>query len=143
MPDIKITVAFISGLFALLGGFVGAWLTRKTEYQKWIRQQRSIEFTEFIKQFEDLRSKARDIIYDSQLDERNKDMQLTELFVKLTSQENIVRLHLDRSDRVKFSELLHDLWSYYAQTIEQPVRMKKHKELMKSIQSIFEKTIKG
>jgi hypothetical protein len=138
-----VTVAFISGLFALLGGFVGAWLTRKTEYQKWIRRQRSLEFSEFIKQFEDLRSKARDIIYDLQLDDRNKDMQLTELFVKLTPQENIVRLYLDNSDREKFSGLLHDLWSYYAPTIEQPVRMKKHKEFMKSIQSLFEEKIKG
>jgi hypothetical protein len=143
MPDIKITVAFVSGLFALLGGFVGAWLTRRTEYQKWIRQQHSIEFAEFIKQFEEAGSKARDIIYNPKLDDRNKDMQITELFIKLTPQENIVCLYLDRSDRERFSRLFHDLWSYYSPTIEQPVRMKKHKELMKSIQSLFEKNIKG
>jgi len=144
MPDdINLTVAFVSGLFALLGGFVGVWLTRKTEYQKWIRQQRSIEFAEFIKQFESLRLKASDIIHESQLNDSEKDIQITELFVKLTPQENIVRLYLLKSDRDNFSKLLHDLWSFYSPTIEQPVRMKKHKELMKGIQSLFEKRIKG
>jgi hypothetical protein len=143
MPDIKITVAFISGFFALVGGFVGAWLTRKTEYQKWLRQQRSAEFAEFIRQFEALRLKASDIIYDSQLGEREKDMRLTELFVKLTPQENIVRLYLDKTDRKNFSGLIHDLWSFYSPTVEQAVRMKKHKELIEGIQSMFENTIKG
>lgn len=143
MPDTKITVAFISGLFALLGGFVGAWLTRKTEHQKWIRQQRSVEFAEFIKQFEALSLKASDIIYDSRLDKREKDVQLTELFVRLNSQENIVRLYLDKSDRENFSGLLHELWSFYSPTIEQSVRMKKHKELMKGIQSMLENRING
>jgi len=142
MSDI-IIVAFVSGLFALLGGFVGAWLTRKTEYQKWLRQQRSIEFAEFIKQFEALRLKASDIIYDSQIGDREKDMQLTELFVKLAPQENIVRLYLKMKDREKFSRLLHDLWSFYSPTIKQSVRMEKHKVLMQSIQSMLENRIKG
>lgn len=142
MSDI-VTVAFISGLFALLGGFLGAWLTRRTEYQKWIRQQRSVEFAEFIKQFEAIRLTASDIIYNSQIEDREKDMQITELFVKLTPQENIVRLFLKNNDREKFSSLIHDLWSSYSPTINQSVRMKKHKELIKGIQSMFEKRIEG
>ncbi len=142
MSDINI-VAFISGLFALLGGFIGAWLTRKTEYQKWLRQQRSVEFSEFIKKIEALRLKASDIIYDSQGDERAKDMQLTELFVRLTPQENIVRLYLKKKDRERFSILIHDLWSFYSPDIEQSVRINKHKVLMQGIQSMLENRIKG
>jgi hypothetical protein len=141
--ELKIIVAFIYGLFALLGGFLGAWLTRKTEYQKWIRQQRSVEFAEFIKQLENLRLKASDILYDCNVTEREKDMQITELFIGLKPQENIVRLYLDEFDRNTFSGLKHELWSFYAPSIEQPVRMKKHKELLQGIQAIFEKNIKG
>ena len=143
MSDIKITVALVSGLFALLGGFLGAWLTRRTEYEKWIRQQRSNEYTEFIRQLEKLRSKARLIIYDSEVDNQAKDIQITELFSELKPQENIVRLYLDGSDRDKFSKLLHAHWSYYSPTVEQSLRMKKEEELMQSIQSLFENTIKG
>ena len=142
MSDL-ITVALISGLFALLGGFLGAWLTRRTEYQKWIRQQRSVEFAEFIKQFEAIRLTARDIIYNSQIEDREKDMQITELFIKLTPQENIVRLYLKKCDREKFSSIIHELWSFYSPSIDQVVRMKKHKELIKNMQLLFEKRIKG
>jgi hypothetical protein len=70
-------------------------------------------------------------------------MQITELFIGLKPQENIVRLYLDEFDRNTFSGLKHELWSFYAPSIEQPVRMKKHKELLQGIQAIFEKNIKG
>lgn len=70
-------------------------------------------------------------------------MHLTELFVKLTPQENIVRLYLDKLDREKFSRLIHDLWSFYSPAIEQSTRMKKHKELIRGIQSLLENKIKG
>jgi hypothetical protein len=141
--DFKIVVALISGVFALLGGFLGAWFTRKTEYQKWIRQQRSVEFADFIKQLENIRFKANGILYDCNLTEREKDLQITELFIGLNPQENIVRLYLDESDRKTFSDLNHELWVFYAPSIEQPVRMKRHKELLQSIQTMFEKNIKG
>jgi hypothetical protein len=64
MTDIikTVVVVLISGVFALLGGFLGAWFTRKTEYQKWIRQQRSVEFADFIKQLENVRFKASDFM---------------------------------------------------------------------------------
>ena len=138
-----IIVAFISGLFALLGAFFGAWLTRKTEYQKWIRQIRSVEFSEFIKQLESLRIKASDILYNCNFNEQEKDIQITELFIRLKPQENIIRLYLNKSDRKTFSRLKHELWSFYEPGIEQSVRMKKHKEMLHDIQAEFEKNIKG
>ena len=143
MPDIKFILVVIPGLFALLGGFLGAWLTRRTEYQKWLRQQRSIEFSKIIKQLEDHRIKALNIIYDSQLDDKAKDIELTMLSLELAPQENIIRLYLDKSDRDTFSKLLHDLWSSNHPIIEQTVRMKKESEIMHGIQSLFERTIKG
>ncbi len=140
--ELIIIVAFISGLFALLGVFLGAWLTRKTEYQKWIRQIRSVEFTEFIKQLENLRLKASDILYNSNFNEQEKDIQITELFIRLKPQENIIRLYLNKSDKKTFSILKHKLWSFYAPEIKQSVRMEKHKELLQDIQAVFEKNIK-
>ncbi len=136
-------MAFISGLFALLGGFIGAWLTRKTEYQKWLRQQRSVEFSEFIKQLEDVRVKASDILYSSKPTDEEKDFQITELFIGLKPLENIVRLYPNKSDRETFSKLKHKIWSFYSPSIKKSVRMKKHKELLQGIQDLFEKNIKG
>ncbi|MFC3110852.1 hypothetical protein ACFOFO_23350 [Undibacterium arcticum] len=45
-----IIVAFVSGLLALLSGCAGAALTRRTEYDKWLRQERSTVFAEFWRQ---------------------------------------------------------------------------------------------
>lgn len=45
--NLPIIVAVVSGFFAWLGGFFGAWLARRTEYEKWLRQERSAAFAEF------------------------------------------------------------------------------------------------
>jgi len=50
---------------------------------------------------------------------------------------------LKKNDRENFSSILHELWSFYSPTIDQAVRMKKHKELIRNMQLLFEKTIKG
>ena len=143
MEDIKIIVAVVSGLFALLGGFVGAWLARRTEYEKWLRQQRSIAFAEFISQLHNIRKMAIDIINDSALSTQQRDMKITELFCDLNSQENIVRLYLKECDRKKFSSLKHKLWTVHSPQINQSTRIKKIGDLMSEIQVIFEKTIHG
>ena len=137
------TVVVVSGLFALIGGFFGAWLTRHTEYEKWLRQQRSIAFGEFISQLHDVREKAVDIIYDSNFSEQQRDMKITELFSGLNSQENIVRLYLKKCDRKKFSSLKHELWVFHSPEVQQSTRLKKVDSLMSDIQAIFEKTIHG
>ncbi|MBC2735301.1 MAG: hypothetical protein HF981_13160 [Desulfobacteraceae bacterium] len=133
--------SFISGLFALLGGFFGAWFTRKTEYQKWIRQQRGIEFSEFIRQLEATMNKSRDIIYDNNISDRDKDMQITQLFTELNAQENIVRLYLKEIDRKNFSNYKHQIWAYYSPSTEMAARMKHHKILLRSIRDLFEENL--
>ena len=67
---LPIIVAVVSGLFALLGGFFGAWLARRTEYEKWLRQERSAAFAEFLKQLHAVREKAIDATYAADLSER-------------------------------------------------------------------------
>jgi len=143
VSDLKIIVATISGLFALLGGFFGAWLARRTEYEKWLRQQRSSAFSEFISQVHNVRQEAVDIIYDSNITKQEKDIKITELFVGLSSQENIVRLYLKTCDRKSFSDLIHELCVIHNPSVKQPTRLKKVEDLMSDIQSIFEKTIHG
>lgn len=139
MSDIKITTALISGLFALLGAFTGALMTRRTEYGKWLRQQRSLEFSEFIRQFEEFKRKAIDIRTDHSI--KNKDLKITELLVKIHPQESIVRLYLNKEDREFFSKQLHEFWDAYSPAINDEERHKKHKEITDYFKSLFEKTI--
>ncbi len=43
-------VALTSGGLALVGGYVGAYLTRRTEHEKWLRRERSVAFAEVLRQ---------------------------------------------------------------------------------------------
>jgi hypothetical protein len=139
--DEKIIVAVVSGMFALLGGFVGAWLARRTEYEKWLRQQRSIAFSDFITQLHQIGKIVVDVIYDSTLSEQQRNIKITELFCDLNSQENIVRLYLKKCDREKFSILKTELWAIYSPDVEQATRLKKAESLLSQIQAIFENTL--
>ena len=143
MENITIIVAFVSGLFALLGGFFGALLSRRTEYEKWLRQERSIAFAEFINQSHKIQNQAVDIIYDSSISIQERDIKITEIFNDLTSQENIVRLYLKKNDRKRFSRLKHDMWVAHGSEIEQSERLKIINNIMSDFQDIFEKTIHG
>ena len=141
--NLSIIVAIVSGLFALLGGFFGAWLARRTEYEKWLRKERSVAFAEFLKQAHSVREKATDILYNSGLSERERDLKITELFIRLNAQENIVRLYLKANDRESFSKLKHELWIFLSPTTRQTIRINNVDEVFSKIQEIFERTIHG
>lgn len=116
-----------SFMTALIGLFIGSFLTRTTEYEKWLRQQRSIEFTEFIKQFENYSRNISEILYSQDLDKREKDIKVTEESIKLKAQENIVRMYLSKEDRQKFSALKHEMWALSYPSVSFDERSKIHK----------------
>ncbi|KAE8436616.1 hypothetical protein [Vreelandella piezotolerans] len=143
MEDIELIVAIVAGLFSLLGGFLGAFLTRRTEYEKWLRQQRSIAFAGFISHLNQFRKAAVDILYDTSLDQEDKDMAITECFYELNSQEHIVRLYLTGSTRERFSELKSEIWSAYSPAVNQTTRLNTLKNATSEIQEIFEGVLHG
>lgn len=140
-PSIPMLAAFVSGLFALLGGFAGAWLARRTEYEKWLRQERSTAFAEFLRQLHAAHLGATDLLYDHGLSAEGRAMKITELFIGLNSQEGIVRLYLKPRDRENFSDLKKQFGLLYAPETDQKTRVKKVDGLLSDIQSIFEGTI--
>jgi hypothetical protein len=140
-PTLLVIVPVVSGLFALLGGFVGAWLARRTEYEKWLRQERSAAFAEFLRQLHKVREKAIDVVYAHDHSEQQRDLKVTELFVGLDGQENIVRLYLKSCDRDRFSELKKELWVLHGPSIKQVHRIKRVEEVLSEVQEIFERTL--
>lgn len=141
--NIPLIVAVVAGLFALLGSFSGAWLARRTEYAKWLRQERSEAFAEFLMQIYSVRMKATDIISNSDIPENVRDLKTTELFVGLNGQENVVRLYLKKGDRENFSKLKEELAILLSPMTDQVKRIKNADKVLSEIQSIFEKTIHG
>ena len=93
-PNLPVIVAFVSASFAPLGGFIGAWLARRTEYEKWLRQERSSAFAEFMKQLHAVREKAIDAVHAVNLSPLERDAKVTELFLGRSGHENIARRYL-------------------------------------------------
>lgn len=142
-PNLVIVVPVVSGLFALLGGFVGAWLARRTEYEKWLRQERSAAFAEFLRLVHDVRLQALNTVYSADLTEQQRDQKVTELFMGLDAQENVVRLYLKSGDRAKFSELKKEFWILHTPSTAQARRISRSNEILSELQAIFERTIHG
>lgn len=143
MEDIEFIVAIVAGLFSLLGGFLGAFLSRRTEYEKWLRQQQSMAFEEFMSHLNQFRKAAVDILYDTDLDQNDKDMAISECFYELNSQEYIVRLYLTGSSRERFSELKNEIWLVYSSAVNQTTRLNKLQNATSEIQAIFEEALHG
>ena len=141
--EVPLLVGVVAGLFSLLGVFVGAWLARQTDREKWLRQERSATFAEFLRQVHTVRMKSLDIIYAKSKPENEKDMQVTELFVSLNIQENIVRLYLSSQDRDTFSALKKELWLLHSPTGDQTRRIKRVDEVLSRFQCMFERSIVG
>lgn len=131
----------IAGLFALLGGFLGAWLTKRTEYEKWLRQERAIAFATFLRQILDVYQQAVGVVHNTDWTAERRDRVITELFVSLSAQENVVRLYLKPVDRGCFSELIQELWLLFSTIVNQGKRNTRSKEIFKEIQSMFERTL--
>ncbi len=138
---LPISVAIISGLLALIGGFLGAWLTRRTEYSKWLRQERSIAFAEFIKKLNDTSLEAINILSSPDTDKGDIDLSVTKLFCQLNGPENVVRLYLDEADRDDFSQLVKEYWILHSPRVAIERRIKDGKLKLEMIQKILEKSL--
>jgi len=110
MTDSAVVQALVGGTLALLGGFLGAWLSRRTEYEKWLRQQRSLEFAAFLRRLHEVRLEAGNAIYSNEGTERQRSMQATEIFIGLHKYESVARLYMSKLGRNRLSELTKELW---------------------------------
>lgn len=133
--------AFIAGLFALLGAVIGSWLTRRTEYEKWLRQQRSTEFAEFLRRLYEVRLAASNASYAAEGDERSRSMAATELFVGLRPYESVARLYMREKKREEFSALIQELWVNCTATGGPANRAEKIKHIEKAIQLLIEEEL--
>ncbi|HEX7649190.1 MAG TPA: hypothetical protein VF450_17465 [Noviherbaspirillum sp.] len=134
-------VAVVAGLFALLGGFAGAALTRRTEYEKWLRQERSTVFAEYLRQLYKAQKEATDAIYSTEGTELMRDIRVSEIFVALKAQEGIVRLYLHPDDREEFTKRMREFEVAHSPTADQMLRLKKTEAALNHVQAVFERTI--
>lgn len=67
--------ASMNGIFLLLGIFLGGQINKNLEYEKWMRQQRTREYSEFLKCLHDSRNKAANYLYLGKGERLDKNIQ--------------------------------------------------------------------
>lgn len=141
MIDLSITQAIVTGLLALLGAFAGAALTRRTEYEKWLRQERTSAFGEFLRELHSTRMRVATAYYDEEGAEQIKSTKATQAFVGLQKQIGIARLFMSEAGRAEFAKLLNDQWVHCTVQGGPANRVSQIKSLMESIQVLLEREL--
>jgi hypothetical protein len=134
-------IAVVSGIFALLGAFIGAWLTRTTDHKKWLRERRSEAYTRFLDLLSKAHVAATDIMFDRSIEELQQNIKVTEAYIPAMDCARIVRLYLPPARRQEFSELAHGYFVLHSQRSLGDSRLTKMGDRLKLIQQLFEETL--
>lgn len=149
MPDhldnanLKVIIAFVSGLFSLLGAFAGAFLARRTDYIKWLRQNRSETFAEFWTKLLDAQSMAIDVLHDRSLEPIQRDIRITEIYSAPENYARVVRLYLPKRHRNEFSGLVREIRALHATVDLGDSRLLQMEQKFERIQAMFEEVVAG
>lgn len=142
-PNLPIIVAVVSGSFALLGGLIGAWLARRTEYEKWLRQNKSETFARFLEMISKAQKDAIDVFRDGLLDRQQQDIRVTEAYLPALEYGRVVRLYLQKCKRDQFSQLAKAVWELHTDRSRGDSRLKTMEEKLRQIQELLEGELRG
>ncbi len=135
----------VAAFFSFLGAFAGGYFARRTEYQKWLRQNRSETFAEFLGKLDDAWLKASDVLHDPRLSKPEqhieRDIKVSDLYLPVENYGRVVRLYLPKSKRQEFSTLVHDVHVQHSSVNLGDSRIKKVNENIDRIQSILEEVL--
>lgn len=134
----EITVAVTAGLFSLLGAFAGAALARRTEYEKWLRENRSVVFAKFLELLSEAQTNATDAMFDNTSEQLQQDIRVTEAYRPALDYARVVCLYLPKDKRKKFRQLAQGFWALHSTRGLGDSRLLKMSEKLEAIQNIFE-----
>ena len=138
MSEVAIVTALVAGLFALLGSFFGAALTRRTEYEKWLRQARTEAFATLVFELHETRTQASVAFYDESEEEPDRSIKITAFFAALEKHVALARLFMSSSGREKLSTLISKLWLGYSSAGGPANHALQNKESMLQFQQLLE-----
>lgn len=139
--SVNLIVAVVAGLFALLGSFAGAFLGRRTEYEKWLRQNRSEVFAKFFNIQAEAREKATNALFDTSEEQLKRDIRVTEAYLPMSDYARVVRIYLPERLREEFMSLVREYSALHSQRSLGDSRLMRMEEKLNRIQEIFETTI--
>ena len=141
--NLTVVIAFVAGLFSLLGAFAGAFLARRTEYVNWLRQNRSETFAAFLSKLSEAQNAAIDVLFDQTIEPLQRSIRVTEIYSVPEDYARVVRLYLSKLYRDDFSGLVRKIRALHSSVDLGDSRLLTMEENVERIQSIFEKTLDG
>jgi hypothetical protein len=139
--NMQLITVFVTGLFSLLGVYVGAKLTRRNEFKKWQRNNRSDVYANFFNLIINARKNASDAMFDTTLETLSKDIKVTEAYYQVSEYVRIVCLYLPKKFRLEFRRLVEDFISHHTDRSIGDSRLKRMDEKLDAIQEIFEENL--
>jgi hypothetical protein len=136
-----LTAAIVTAVLALLGAIFGAWLSRRSEYEKWYRHEKALALAEYVRQLHDARTQAREAYYSGEGTEQSRSMNATEAFVALDKYTSLARLFMSEPARESLSELQKQLWLHCTNKGGPANRVSEVKAVMEKIQCLIEKEL--
>jgi len=133
--------AFVVGLFALLGAFAGAWLARRTQYEKWLLENRSEVFARFLDLIHQGQHEAIESLSNPKSEDIVREIGVTEAYLPASAYARVVRLYLPYRYREEFQLLSRKIWALHASESLGGSRFKSMSENIDRIQAIFEECV--
>jgi hypothetical protein len=137
----EIVVAVTAGLFSLLGAFAGAALARRTDYEKWLRENRSEVFAKFLELLSEAQKNATDAMFDNSMEQLAQDIKVTEAYRPALDYARVVCLYLPKEKRKEFRALAKEFWALHSTRGMGDSRLLKMPEKLEAIQKIFEECL--
>lgn len=134
----EVIVAVTAGLFSLLGAFAGAALARRTDYEKWLRENRSDVFAKFLNLLSEAQTNATDAMFDTKHERLEQDIRVTEAYRPALDYARVVCLYLPKEKRNEFRQLAQDFWALHSSRGLGDSRLLKMPERLEAMQRIFE-----
>jgi len=110
---IAVVGAVISGVLALIGGFLGAYFNRKTQHQTWLLQKRAEVFAEFLRILEKCNDETSQIFRDPPKTRMEREQKVLDIYVQAFSQAKIVRLFIKNNARDDFEKLVRQVYALH------------------------------
>ena len=139
--DEKVILAIFIGCFSLLGSALGAFFSRRSEYEKWHRQNKGEVFARFLEFMSKAREKTTILLYDLSLEKLQRDIRVTEAYTPALDYIRVVRLYISAKQRDRFEKLAKEIWSLHSSESLGQCRLKTMNEKLDYIQSIFEQEL--
>lgn len=105
-----VTIAIISGLFALIGAFIGGRIQRDTVHRKWLLEHRAKAFCDFLLALSEARTELFKFHHKLQAkDNTNLFAKTYEIYSTAFIHAKIVRLFLSENNKDKFTFLVESI----------------------------------